>query len=217
MRISALAIAALAAALLAPRPALSLSDTLMVTDLNGNVLTDLDGNPTIGTFTEVLGPPGTNEVSFLLTVPDIVPFSTAGQVLMIEQDPDPVTNRAPISDLVNGQLLSSGSTFPALLSVQMIGFPTNRQIAFCNTVGVGQCVRETGFLQDVTEQLFPNRVTSFRVIVQSDLTPVPEPGTWALVGLGLALVAARRQGVRIVTTLDAGDAPAAFTARTRYR
>lgn len=192
----ALAIAALTAALLAPRPALSLTDTLMVTDLNGNVLTDLDGNPTIGTFTEVIGPPGTNEISFLLTVPDIVPFSTAGQVLMIEQDPDPVTNMAPISDLVNGQLLSSGATFPALLSVQMIGFPTNRQIGFCNTVGVGQCVRETGFFQDVTEQLFPNRVTSFRVIVQSDLTPVPEPGTLVLVGIGLALVAARRRASR---------------------
>jgi hypothetical protein len=184
---STLALAGLAATLLAPlaAPAITLTDTLKVTDLNGNLLTDLDGNPTIGTFTEG-GPPGTAQISFEITVPDIVPFSTAGQVLMIEQDPDPITNKAPISDLVNGQLLSSSASSPALLVVQVIGFLTNRQIATCQTVGVGQCVRETGGFQDVTAQLFPNRATSFRVLVQSDLTPVPEPGTLMLLGLGLA-------------------------------
>jgi len=174
--------------------ALSFTDTLEIVDLAGNVLTDLDGHPAIGTFEELVGPPGSNHVIFDIEVPDDVPFSTAGQVLMIEQDPNPITHEAPVSDIVSGQLLSSSPTNEALLIVQLIGFlPPQRQTAACQTVGIDQCVREDGTFQDVTQALFGRSDLSFRVLAQSDPNPnpVPEPATLSLFGVGVATLAGR--------------------------
>jgi len=74
-------------------------------------------------------------------------------------------------------------------------------------------VVETGLLQNITANLFPNGVPivgaasgfysvnghSIQVLAQSDVEPVPEPETYALMlaGLGaLGLVARRRKGFR---------------------
>jgi len=162
--------------------AIGVSDILEVVDGNGNVMTDLNGNPAIRTIQEGTSGP----VSFDVVVPDVVAFSTAGRVQLVEQPPDPTTHAAPISDVVSAQLFFSTSTVPSLLSVSLTsdaGFP---ELGFCQDVGPGTCIVETGTLQDVTGALFPGRQTSFRVLVQSNPPAVPEPGTLLLLGFGLA-------------------------------
>lgn len=172
-------------------------NVLKIVDLNGNVLTDIDGNPTIATLAQSPIPGGHATIGFDLTVPDTVPFSTAGVVRLVEQLPDPVTHVAPVADEVIAQLLSSSGGAPAFLSVVLRAHTPPWPSATCQQVGIGSCLLETGDFQDVTAALFPGKVLSFRILVQSDPTPIPEPGTLMLLGFGLTGVAAlgsRRAG-----------------------
>jgi hypothetical protein len=179
-------VASLSVCLFAPSSAhglaIGVSDIIEVVDGNGNIMTDLNGNPAIKTIQEGT----TGPVSFEVIVPDVVAFSTAGLVQLVEQPPDPTTHAALISDVVRAQLFFSTSTVPALLSVSLTsdaGFP---QPGACQDIGPGTCIVETGTLQDVTGALFAGRQTSFRVLVQSNPPEVPEPGTLLLLGFGLA-------------------------------
>jgi hypothetical protein len=189
-------------ALLAPLSAQAVPlNVLVVTDLNDNVLTDFQGNPAIRILEESAFPGGNEQVSIEVVVPDIIPISTAGAVLMIEELPDPVTHQARVSDRLDGQLLSSSATAPAFLVVALRGFTPPRPTETCQAIGLFTCTLETGFLQNMTAALFPNHPNlSFRVYVQSDPhpnPPVPEPGTALLMGMGMAGLAllGRRRAV----------------------
>ena len=72
--------------------------------------------------------------------------------------------------------------------------PPQRQIPPASD-GVDQCILEDGSFQDVTQALFLRSDLSFRVLVQSDPnpSPVPEPGTLSLFGVGLAGLAGSRR------------------------
>ncbi len=178
--------------LLAPLSAhalpIGVSDLIEVVDGNGNIMTDLNGHPAIATIQEGSSGP----VGFELVVPDVVPFSTAGSVALVDVPPDPTTHTAGILDAVNAQLFFSTSTVPALLSVSLTSAGVG-ELGFCPDVGPGTCVVETGDLQDVTGALFPGRSVSFRVLVQASSPAVPEPGTLLLLGLGVASIAVVRR------------------------
>src|SRR5262245_6335258 len=109
LRIFVVASAGLCAGLLAPVCARALTDTLMVTDLQGNVLLDIHGNRALATLTEG-GPPSQSRISFDVEVPDVVPITTAGVVLGIEMDPDPSTHRALVSDSILATVFHSSPT-----------------------------------------------------------------------------------------------------------
>jgi hypothetical protein len=197
-RLTALAVGVLLA-LLASLPAAAVPmSVLKIVDLNGNVLTDLDGNPTIATVADNPFPGTSVTVGFDLIVPANVPFSTAGQVRLSDHFPDPTTQQVPLLDLVNAQLFSSGGTGSSLLSVELRSFTPPYNVTTCQQVGPGQCYLNIGEFIDVTAKLFPGMTTSFRVLVQSDPPPtVPEPGTAVLLGFGLAgLARAGRRKLR---------------------
>jgi hypothetical protein len=169
---------------LAPCP----SDTIQITDANGNVINDTNGKPASAVINE--GDPAEslastiNGVVFNLAVPP--PSTTASTaVWLLEAAPD-ANGQAPGSDVVQ----TNPITLPSGPGTQIVFLSDAENqpppIIPCNNSPLVRCVVETGFPQNVASLLFGVAAPPVQVIVQSDPAEVPEPGTFLLFSTGIA-------------------------------
>jgi len=173
------------------------SDILKITDANGNVINDINGNPAFIVIPEGTG--GTPEVSSasfdfaLFTGPETTVTLTEGSPTGFTEASDTVLKlpiNTPTGPITRIQFGSDSGLF--------------------DNCDVLPCVGETGQLQDVTDLLFPAGVLPpdaappFHVFVQSSVSAVPEPSGALVNGAGLVLVAATRR--RIVASQVRGPA-----------
>lgn len=177
------------------------SDRLVVKDPAGNILPVTDANGIIlpdGILfegQEATNPPaGSNLIVFnSAPVPNDPRLVSNISVQLLE--PDGVT---PSDVVFSG---ASGRPTPDTTLVEIVlASDFGGPLGSFGTPGGGGLV-ETGELQDITPLLFPNfplGTAPFTVFVQSDLEPVPEPGTLLLFGatalsLGIARLSRGRR------------------------
>ena len=158
-----------------PAAAIPFSDTLEITDANGILLNDINGQPAIVSVEDSGEPP-------LLSI--VMAGTLAATVKAWLQEPGTV---GVLSDSIT--ITQSG---PNLLTVSFSSVVS--ETVSCTPGYFGSpCTVETGQLQDVTPVLFPFGVPPFRVKVQSE---VPEASTALLLASGVVALAATQRGRR---------------------
>jgi len=164
------------------------SDVFEVTDANGKVLTDANGNLASVTLTEgaavgeVVG-----EITFAFAGATIPEERVVGLTEGLPQNPD---GTFPVSDQMAVRPISFPSGAPGIeVFFSSDGVPPLGGGLGCLPPDQ-VCIQETGGIQDVTALAFPGGNAPFHILMQSDPTEVPEPGTMLLLGSGLAGLAA---------------------------
>jgi hypothetical protein len=165
----------------------ALSDRLLVTDATGVVLFDGSVDDTAG---------GGTELSLAFGAP-VDPFATTNTIVVMTEPAGEPPGESPIfipgtNQIISDLVLSPHGPSPGgPVGVLFLsdGDPRVPQIASLLPVVAFSVLEETGDLQDLSALLGSDPLT---VQVQSDV--VPEPGTFALLGFGLVVLAARRRG-----------------------
>jgi hypothetical protein len=161
------------------------SDVFQITDAGGTVLKDINGNlASVTLFEGAAVGEAVGQVTFQFAGTIASPM-TVGLTEGLPPNPD---GSIPVSDFVIVTPITLSTGQPGI----QVGFESdgdpNQQALGCVTGGPGNqvCIPETGSVQDVTALLFPGGNPPFHVTMQSDPPEVPEPGTLALFGVGLA-------------------------------
>jgi len=155
------------------------SDLFEVTDGSGTVLTDLNGKLASVTLTD---PTAENVPTF-----DFAGATITGSpnIVLTEQ----LNGHTVGSDFVALTPLSAGPGLHVTFfsdGVSSDENPPSFIAVDCTNKPVEACTPETGAIQDVTDLAFPGGNAPFHILMQSDPPEVPEPGTLALLGVGLA-------------------------------
>jgi hypothetical protein len=190
LALSAAAIALLITSVSAPADAQPFSDCVSVTTSGGSPVTNC-----------------AEESSELPFISVATLFSESGQNITGSQTillTEPGSN--DISDIVTASIALSGSVdLPFFLTVTLRS-DTESPLTFNGTAF--ESIPETGAVQDLTSDFtnaFDLNTLLPKITVMSDLDAVPEPSTWALMGLGFAALGyvgfrrSRKGGVSALT------------------
>jgi hypothetical protein len=162
------------------------SDILKITDSVGNVLNDIFGNPAIGVVDDSEGPGEPNQGITIFMSQLVDPLLIANPAIGLTE-PSPSGTQPVISDLVSIEpvagIFPNGATEATEVQFESFGLLPGT----CALVGIGFCTAETQSIQDVTNDFFGTPIAGFfHVLVQSDVSEVPEPGTLLLLASGIA-------------------------------
>jgi hypothetical protein len=171
--------------LASPALALIASDSIQITDANGTVLTQTNGQPAAGSLLEAdeSGSVGILTLGLTGTI-------SSAEVSAGLQEPGSV-GLMGLSDSVFIVRQAQNN-----LSVTFASDAEGPGVCDPAIGGPDVCMAETGLVQDLTPLLFPAGGAPFRVKIQSD-TEVPEPSTALILGVGLGVLSVvRRRGLR---------------------
>jgi hypothetical protein len=157
------------------------SDTIRLTDDQGNTLLQFGGQPAEATIDEATEGANGATVTFTMVAP-FDPFGIPNGLVKLYEPESGLESDVVTVSRMDAQLILV--TFHS--DAEAAGVP-------CDPGPNGICLAETGQVQNLTSPLFSGAGVPFQVLVQSDVGEVPEPGMATLVGGGVATLAIVRR------------------------